>query len=77
MSCKRALTTQLTVYKLAIILHKHYNDKFPVTDWIELNFNQILTSRQTHFEITKYNKCKVGNNKLASSLIKIYFMVAS
>ena len=48
-SYKRAPPSELIVYKHLILLHKIYNEKLPVTDWVELNFNQILTSRQTHF----------------------------
>ena len=68
MSCKRALLTQTIGFKHAILQHKLYKEKLPVTDSIELNFNQILTSCQTHFKITKYNKYKAENNKLASRL---------
>ena len=34
-------------YKHAIILHKLYNIQIPQMEWIELNFNQKLTSRET------------------------------
>ena len=47
--CKRALPQQMIEYKHAILLHKLYNEHQPVTDWIELNIDQILTSRQTFF----------------------------
>ena len=52
-SCKRALLSQLIEFKHTILLHELYNEHQPVTDWIELKTNQILTSRQTHFKITK------------------------
>ena len=55
-------------FKHAILLHKLYNEKFPGVDWIELNFNQILTSRHTTFKINKSNAYKIGNNKLSSQL---------
>ena len=67
-SCKRALPRQMIEYKHAILLHKLYNEQQPVTDWIELNTNQILTSRQTLFKITKSNAFKIGNNKLTTRL---------
>ena len=35
-------------------------------EWRALNFNQILTSRQTKFLSTKGNKKKVGLNELAN-----------
>ena len=67
-NCKRALPNQMIEYKHLILLHKLYNEKSPVTDWLELNFNQVLTSRQTHFKVIKTNKFKVGQNKLSSRL---------
>ena len=48
----------------AIQLHKLYNAGNPSLDWISLNFDQILTSRQTVFLISKTNKTKVGLNIL-------------
>ena len=67
-SCKRALPKQIIEYKHAILLHKLYNEKQPVTDWIKLNTNQILTSRQTYFKIARSNNFKIGNNKLTTRL---------
>ena len=67
-SCKRALPHQIIEYKHAILLHKLYNEHQPVTDWVELNTNQILISRQTHFKITRSNTFKIGNNKLTTRL---------
>ena len=66
--CKRALPPRMIEYKHAILLHKLYNEHQPVSDWIELNMDQILTSRQTHFKINKTNTYKIGNNKLTSRL---------
>ena len=37
-------------------------------EWVSLNFNQILTSRQTTFKILKDNKQKIGLNALANQL---------
>ena len=45
-----------------------YNSYCPQMDWIELNFNQTTTSRQTHFNTIKSNRFNVGNNLLASRL---------
>ena len=58
----------MIVYKHAILLHKLYNKNFPETEWIALNFQQLLTSRQLKFSIIKTNRCKVGNNILANRL---------
>ena len=37
-----------------------------LNEWVALNFNQILTSRQTKFISAKANKRKVGLNALAN-----------
>ena len=65
-SCERALPGQLLEYKHAILLHNVYNNQIPKDDWVDLNFNQILTSRQTKFKTLKSNNFKVGNNKLTT-----------
>ena len=62
-SCKRARPNQHS-----ILLHKLYNCHCPKMDWVELNFNQTFTSRQTMFESVKSNNYLVGNNLLSSSL---------
>ena len=67
-SCKRAHPNQILIYKHAILLHKMYNSNCPQMDWIELNFNQTLTSRQTLFISIKSNRFHVGNNLLVSRL---------
>ena len=64
--CNRALPEQMILYKHAILLHKTYNQKIPEIEWIALNFQQLLTSRQTKFSTIKTNNCRVGNNILAN-----------
>ena len=66
--CKRALPEKMILYKHSIVLHKLYNFKQPEVEWTALNLQQILTSRQTKFSITKTNKGKVGNNILENHL---------
>ena len=56
------------MYKHALMLHKLYNTQLPETEWIALNFQQILTTRQTKILIIKTNNKKVGNNILANCL---------
>ena len=48
--------------KLSIQLYKLYNSKEHSLEWILLNWNQILTSRQTLFSILNLNMKKVGLN---------------
>ena len=45
-----------------------YNSYCPEADWIDLNFDQILTSRQTKFKFIKSNRYIVGNNLLTTRL---------
>ena len=66
--CKRAQPEQMMLYKHAILLHKLYNEKFPETDWLALNFQQTTTQRQTNFNIIKHNNFKIGNNILSNRL---------
>ena len=49
---KRATPEMISTYKLCLLLHKLYNNEYPMVEWTFLNFEQILTSRQTHFKIT-------------------------
>ena len=67
-SCKTAHPEQNILYKHSILLHKLYNTQCPEADWIELNYNQTLTSRETTFRIIKSNNFLVGNNLLSSCL---------
>ena len=64
----RALPESFMTYKTAIQLYKLYNSNIYSKDWVDLNFNQILTSRQTTFMILKTNKSKVGLNTIPNRL---------
>ena len=65
----RATPEKYLTYKHALCLHKLMNSTAPYTfEWVSLNFNQILTSRQTTFKIIKDNKQKIGLNALANRL---------
>ena len=59
---KRATPNQLLNYKHALLLYNVYNENQPSAEWLALNFNQIITSRQTSFQIFKLNNYKVGVN---------------
>ena len=50
------------------LIHKLYNQEQPRADWIDLNFNQTFTSRQTKFKTMRNNNFKVGNNLLSNRL---------
>ena len=53
-------------YKLALLLHKVYNQCQPEHEWIEMNFSQTLMSRQTHFHVNKNNRLRIGLNSLCN-----------
>ena len=55
--CKPALPERMILYKHAIMLHKIYNIELPEFEWMALNFQQLLTSRQANFSYHK-NKQK-------------------
>ena len=51
--CKRAPLEQIILNKHAILLRKLCNTELPKIEWIALNFQQLLTLRQTKFSIIK------------------------
>ena len=65
----------MIVYEHFILLHKLYNTQLPEVEWTALNFQQLVTSRQTKFSIIKNNNRKVGNNILAKLLNIVGFSV--
>ena len=54
----RATPEKLMIYKLTLQLHKTYNNYVPSTEWILLNENTILTSRQTHLKTSKTDRLR-------------------
>ena len=50
---KRAPPETMLLYKLSIQLFKLYNQNEHSLEWVSLNLNQILTSRQSKFQILK------------------------
>ena len=64
----RATPEKILLYKSAISLYKLYNYEDLSIEWVSLNVNQILTSRQTKFVISKAHTKKVGINALANRL---------
>ena len=64
--CKRETPEQLMKYKLALCLFKIYNSNFNPTEFLELNFNQVLTGQPSNFKNLKSNRTKVGINSLVN-----------
>ena len=65
---QRATPESMLLYRLSIQLFKLYNINTHSLEWVSLNWNQILTSRQSKFEILKTNVKKVGLNILVNRL---------
>lgn len=64
----RATPEMFSNYKLALLLFKTFNDKFPLQEWTQLNFSIILTTRQSKFAINRNNRLCVGNNAICNRL---------
>ena len=62
----RAMPNAIMLYKTAIQLFKMYNTKEHSWEWIEMNFKQIITSRQMAFATLRANATKVGINQLSN-----------
>ena len=62
----RATKEKFLFYRHALGLFKLTRCPSYLTEWVALNFNQILTSRQTRFLASKANKRKVELNALAN-----------
>ena len=48
--------------------YKLMNSSSHTCEWVHLNFNKILTSRQTTFMANKNNRKKVGLNAIANRI---------
>ena len=64
--CNRALPEIFLLYRHTLLLHQLMNDHSHTCEWVHLNFNQILTSRQTTFMARKSNRKRVGLNAFAN-----------
>ena len=65
---KRATPSQFLLYKHSILLYKLFNGKQPMNEWCSLNFQQIMTPRQTKFKVAETNLNKIGKNILVNRL---------
>ena len=59
-------TPDFTQYKLEIQFHKLYNSIDYSFEWVCLNQNKILTSRQNNYTTHKSNQQKVGVNEIST-----------
>ena len=62
----RAPPEKFLLYRHALALYKITNDNNHSLEWAALNFNQILTSRQSKFFSLRGNNKRVGLNAIAN-----------
>jgi hypothetical protein len=55
---KRVTPMIINEYKCALQLFKIFNECIPINEWVRMNFDQVITSRQTEFQINRTNKPK-------------------
>jgi hypothetical protein len=65
---ERATPEMFSKYKLALLLSKIYNTHIPHDEWIFLNLNQYLTTRQTTFMINHNIRNTARKNVLFNRL---------
>ena len=56
----------LIVHWYLITIFRIYNNDYNVVEFLHLNFNQVLTGRQTKFKTTRSNKLRVGLNAISN-----------
>ena len=64
----RATPDKFLLYKHALTLYKLLNTTDHTLEWAAINYNQVFTSRQTHFVTTSTNLKRVGLNALSNRL---------
>jgi hypothetical protein len=62
----RATPEMYSYYKLALLLYRVMNHNIPLHKWVNLNFKQVLTSRQSTFQCDKTNKLWVWLNAISN-----------
>jgi hypothetical protein len=65
---KRALPSQILMYKHALLLFNIYTLHIPHFEWIALNFDQTISSRQNKFETRSNTTYHIGKNILSARL---------
>jgi hypothetical protein len=52
----------VSIYQIALQLYITFNLRLPEKEWVNLNWQQTSTTRQTTFKIIKNNNYRVGMN---------------
>jgi hypothetical protein len=63
---KSATPLMLSDYKYALQLYKTYNECLPINEWLHLNIDQAITSRQSKFQIYRSNRTKIGRHSMCN-----------
>ena len=58
----RAAPEMFPRYKMSLLLYSTFNNEIPETNWLSLNFDQIIPSRQSVFITSRNNNYNVGIN---------------
>ena len=64
----RALPMEFSKYRLAIQLHKIYNESSMNDDWMDMNVQQNFNTRNEKFHITDMSRLKIGINIMCNRL---------
>ena len=67
----RATPAMYSNCKCALLLHKMYSGTKWNNEWLHLNFNEINTSRQTKFVISRSNNFKCGLNATCNKFVHL------
>ena len=65
---KRATPAQMCIYKHAILLYKMIENRMPMSDWIDLNFQQSFNGRDLNFKFFSKNNYRVGGNIICNRM---------
>ena len=62
----RALPAQICIYKHALMLFKLTISHEPSREWVNLNWQQTITSRQKHIKVYSASRFRIGGNIMAN-----------
>ena len=68
---KRATPMMLSDYKCALQLYKTYNHCLPMNEWLHLNIDQVITSRQTRFQINRSSRTRIGRHSMCNRFYQL------
>jgi hypothetical protein len=63
------------IFKHAILLHKLYNQRQPITEWTHLSFQHQFTIRRGLFHVAKTNNYRIDENILVNRLSILNYLI--